>query len=409
MLFGSASQLITPPIGVFLWGYVPRPSTWVEHPLRAEALACEDDGRGWILISADVGAFSLPLTKVIRADVAAATGLPPEAIMIAATHTHSGPHVTDALWCERSSQESAYFQDLRVKLTQVATVAWQVRSPGELLHAQTSAPNVGANRRVQRGDGVWVNEWNDPEGRHAGYYDPTVELLAIRRPNGEVEALLVNFGCHPVCYGCQNQGISGDYVSYLKDALETQGAAKIVLFTVSGHANIDPRDCVQNEAAVPRHLGEILAEQVRAALPRLSPVALGAVAAAHEPWIFVTNWAISGRLAIYYPHAATGSRVETSVSCLAVGNCALLGIPGETVSEYRRKFSQISPFDVMLLISLANDFVGYLPTDEILGQGAYEADNCPCRPLEASLMAEAARVLDKTRKNQNQLGKQNQP
>jgi hypothetical protein len=402
MRFGIASQSITPPVGVTLWGYNPRPSTWVEHSLRAEAIACEGGGGGWILVCADVGAFSGPLARVIRADVAAATGLPPEAVMITATHTHSGPHVTDALWCERSPLESAYFQDLRTKLTQVAQAAWQTRSPGELLHAQTMAPDVGANRRVQREDGTWTNEWSDPEGRHTGYYDPTVDLLAIRRENGELDALLINFGCHPVCYNSRNQGLSGDYVSYLKDALEAQGAAKTVLFTVSGHANIDPRDCVQNDAAVTRRVGEHLAEHVRAALPRLSPVAAGPAAASHEPWAFATNWAVSGRMDIYFPHAAAGSRVETLVSCIAVGDCALLGLPGETVSEYRGKFIRLSPFGITLLVSLANDFIGYLPTDEILDQGAYEADICPCRPIESALTEHAARVLAKTRNLQKE-------
>ena len=395
MRFGIASQSITPPVGVTLWGYNPRPSTWVEHPLRAEALACEGGGAGWILVCADVGAFSGPLARAVRADVAATTGLPPEAVMITAAHTHSGPHVTDALLCERSPLESAYFQELRIKLEQTAHAAWQARRPGELLHARTAAPDVGSNRRVQREDGTWTNEWADPEGRHTGYFDPTVDLLAIRRESGELDALLVNFGCHPVCYNEKNQGISGDYVSYLKDALEAQGDVKTVLFTVSGHANIDPRAAVQNDAAVTRRVGERLAEHVRAALPRLSPVGTGPVAAAQEPWTFASDWTVSGRLGIYFPHATTGSRVDTLVSCVAAGDCALLGLPGEAVSEYREKLSRLSPFGITLLVSLANDFVGYLPTDAILAEGAYEAGLSPCRPIESALTAHAERALAK--------------
>jgi len=46
-------------------------------------------------------------------------------------------------------------------------------------------------------------------------------------------------------------------------------------------------------------------------------------------------------------------------------------------------------------VSLANDFVGYLPTDEILDQGAYEADICPCRPIESALTEHTVRVLAK--------------
>lgn len=399
MLFGVASQSITPPVGVYLWGYIPRPSTWIEHPLRAEALACESGNSGWILLCADVGAFSDPLARLIRADVATATGLPPEAVMITATHTHSGPHVTDAIWNERAPLESAYFKTLHQTLIALATTAWKNRSPGELLHARTTATNVGSNRRAQREDGTWTNIWQDPEGRNTGYCDPTVELLAVRRSNGELDALLVNFGCHPVCYNMDNQGISGDYVSYLKDALEAQGAAKTVMFTVSGHANVDPRECVRNDAAVTRRVGETIAKYVSSALPNLSPIGGGA-AAAQEPWTLTTDWSLDERSSLYFPHANAGSTVNTTISCIAVGDCALLGMPGEAVSEYRDKFCKISPFGITLLVSLANDFVGYLPTDAILAEGAYEAQLCPCRPIEQTLTEHVRRALAQARRNQ---------
>ncbi|MFN2352417.1 MAG: neutral/alkaline non-lysosomal ceramidase N-terminal domain-containing protein, partial [Kiritimatiellia bacterium] len=293
---GVAHIDITPPVGVTLWGYNPRISTSIEHRLRAEALACESSGGGWLLLSADIGAFAAPFANPLRAEIAASIGLPATAVMLAATHTHSGPHVTDAGWCERSPLETEYFQELRRKLIAVATAAWQQRAPGELVYAQTSAPDLASNRRIQREDGSWTNEFNDPEGRHTGYYDPAVELVGIRRPDGRLEALLVNFGCHPVSFGGRNLGISGDYVSYLKDALETDGATGTAIFTVSGHANVDPRHGVQDDPEVVRKTGEHLASIVKTALPGLQPVAGNAVAAIREPWNFVANWSISGRV-----------------------------------------------------------------------------------------------------------------
>jgi neutral ceramidase len=391
--FGVATVDITPPVGVALWGYDPRPSESVGHPLRAEALACEGGNGGWILIGADVGAFTAPLTDRLRADIAHCTGLPPEAVMLTATHTHSGPHATDALWCERSALESAYFQELRGKLTEVAERAWRARFPGTLVHARTVAPALGCNRRVQKEDGTWSNEWSDPDGHHTGYYDPTVELVGVRRDDGALDALLVNFGCHPVCFGAQNLGISGDYVSYLKDALEAEGKVGTVLFTVAGHANIDPRDCVQAGCGVVRGMGEALAGIVGRAIPSLVPVGGAGAAAVQEPWSFKTTWALEGRMTIYFPHAASGATVRTALSAVGMGDLVLLGLPGETVSEYREKFQRGSPFSRTLLVSLANDFVGYLPTDEILKQGAYEAKLCPLSPMEAALTERVESVL----------------
>lgn len=391
--FGVATVDITPPVGVMLWGYEPRRSDAVGHALRAEALACEGDNGGWILVGADLGAFAAPLTDLVRADIARRTGLPADAVMLTATHTHSGPHVTDALWSERSELESTYFQALRGKLADVAERAWQACVPGQLMHAATSAPELASNRRIQTEDGTWTNEWSDREGRHAGYYDPAIDLLGVRREDGSLEALLVNFGCHPVCFNSQNRGISGDYVSHLKDALEADGVAKTVLFTVSGHADVDPRECVQNRPEVVRGMGEALAAIVARAIPKMVPVAGTSVTAVREPWEFLTTWRIEGRMTIYFPHAAQGAPVRTALSAIAAGDCVLLGLPGETVSAYRRKFVGRSPFGRTLLVSLANDCVGYLPTDEILSQGAYEANMSPLSPMEEALTARVDAVL----------------
>ncbi len=395
---GIATVDITPPLGVLLWGYQPRAAERVEHPLRAEALACSSGGSGWILVSADLGAFSSPLASRIRADIAQATGLGRDAVLLLATHTHSGPHVTDALWREQSAQESAYFRELHGKLVDVAVRAWQMRAPGFLVQGRTAAPELGSNRRIQRPDGTWTNEFSDPEGRHTGYFDPTVELFGVRRPEGGLAALLVNYGCHPVCFGAKSTAISADYVGYLKDALEGSGSVGTVLFSVGGHANVDPRHCVQTLPEVVREMGGRLADHVRAALPALAPVVGDGLGCAEVPWEFETTWDIADpRLAMYFPSAGRGERVRTSVCALAAGSLALLGLPGETVSEYRGLFEGRSPFTRTLLLSLANDFVGYLPTDEILAQGAYEARLCPLKPLQAVLTARADAALQQAR------------
>ena len=393
MKLGVATVDITPPVGVMLMGYGPRPSESVGHLLRAEALACEGKDGGWILICADVCAFSSPLATVVRSEIGSRTGLVPEAVMLTATHTHSGPYVTDALWNERSELESAYFKALHDKLVMVAEQAWRARSPGTLTYAKTTAPDLGSNRRVQKSDGTWSNEWSDPEGRHTGYYDPAVELVGVRRENNSLQALLVNFGCHPVCFGAQNRAISGDYVSYLKDSLEAEGKADTVLFTVSGHGNVDPLTCVQADVEAVRNMGRKLAEIVSWALPSLAKVDDSGVAAVYEPWTFNTTWKLTGRRLNFYPHAARGTLVSTGVSALAAGEVVLLGLPGEAVSEYREKFRQRSPFAHTLLVSLANDFVGYLPSDEILMQGAYEAELSPLNPIEESLSSRVDAAL----------------
>src|ERR1043166_4024429 len=85
---------ITPRVGVELCGFGPylnRHSTRVIEPLFARAMAVEQEGERWVLMSADLIAFNPKLTGQIRALVGKATGLRDDQIMLHATHTHCGP------------------------------------------------------------------------------------------------------------------------------------------------------------------------------------------------------------------------------------------------------------------------------------------------------------------------------
>ena len=384
MSFGVSTVDITPPVGVTLVGYNPRISERIAMPLRAEALACTDAaGGGWILISADVLGFGASLSGGLRRELAAATGLPPTAINLAPTHTHSGPRVIEATWCENSELESRYYAELRRKLVALALQAWQQRTPGELLVGRTSAPAIGRNRRQQQPDGSWTNLWSDPKNK--GYFDATVELVGLRRPDGRIESLLVNFGCHPVGFGPDYNAISGDYVGYLKQSLEAGGQVGTVIFTMGGHANINPRTCVQNDETVVQAIGEKLAQIVAAALPQLEPLAAETAGALSEPWHFETTWNLEGRPAVSFPHGSRGKAVEASIAVWGAGDLAFIGLPGETVSEYRDIFGSQSPFKHTILVSLTNDYLGYFATDAILREGAYEARMCPLNPIQEVL------------------------
>ena len=299
LLFGVATTDITPPVGVTLMGYDPRISESVGHPLRAEALACANpDGGGWLMVSADVCGFSAPLTNVVRAAIADGTGLDVSAIMIAATHTHSGPHVSDALWCERSELESAYFAELRAKLVEVALRAWNARTPGTLVTAETAAPGFGSNRRARNADGTWYNQWSDPEGTNTGYNDPGIDLVGVRRPDGTLDALLVVFGCHPVSFGSRNLAISGDYVGHLKDALEQSGAVRTAMFSVAGtptsiraFVQAIRRSCKRRARAWPR-----LSRRRCRVEARAGRCCRGGARAVE----FQTTWSPQGRVSIYF-------------------------------------------------------------------------------------------------------------
>ena len=72
--------------------------------------------------------------------------------------------------------------------------------------------------------------------------------------------------------------------------------------------------------------------------------------------------------------------VPTWVQALRVGDLALVGVPGEFFVELGLAIKQGSPFGQTMVLELANDCVGYIPTRRAFEEGAYEPESSPYVP-----------------------------
>ncbi|MEN6544418.1 MAG: hypothetical protein ABFE07_00075, partial [Armatimonadia bacterium] len=63
---------------------------------------------------------------------------------------------------------------------------------------------------------------------------------------------------------------------------------------------------------------------------------------------------------------------DTPVMALRVGDLGIVGLPGEIFVEYGLQIKARSPFARTLTVELANDYLGYCPTDKALDEGSYE-------------------------------------
>lgn len=91
---GAAMIDITPPLGTHLAGSGAgehRPAETVLDPLFAKAIVFESGGRRVCMVILDLTIVTQDYTDRIRAAIAERTGIPPEAVMVQATQTHSAP------------------------------------------------------------------------------------------------------------------------------------------------------------------------------------------------------------------------------------------------------------------------------------------------------------------------------
>src|SRR6185503_15390252 len=91
---GVARVDITPPLGLPLRGWAARNAVAkaAHEPLLAQAMVL-DDGTGGqaAIVAVDLPHVGRALTDEVRTRVEELTGLPPRAVLLNASHTHSAP------------------------------------------------------------------------------------------------------------------------------------------------------------------------------------------------------------------------------------------------------------------------------------------------------------------------------
>ncbi|MBI3855326.1 MAG: exo-alpha-sialidase [Planctomycetes bacterium] len=384
ILLGTAVRTISPPPGIPLVGYPSgRPNTGVALDLCARVAVFGMPGKSEpaaALVVLDFIHIDLELGRTIRERASAALpGLAPASIMVSGTHTHSGPSRLDEA-------------GLSAAVDAVAA-AWKSREAvvARIGHARA---RWGHNRRVVDLEGKAKNDWKDPDGLHSGPFNPDLPFVAFDDArSGELRALLVNYGCHPVVCGPGNTKVSADYPGYLVRSLEASTKAKTAIFITGAAGDINPRDPLHPDPEKARTMGEALAAEVRAALPRARPLKTLPITVVSAPLRTVVRPEWEKRFAERLEASPEGSRIVSEVQALRIGDLAFLSVPGEIVTELGLAIQNSSPFAETLIVYNANDHLGYLISDRIRREGGHEANSAASPEIEKPLLAAAREAL----------------
>lgn len=403
---GAAQIDITPGLGAVLAGSLsPRYAEDVSYPLMSKAVVFDDGERQVAYVQNDLIVLTREQFAVAKARARELTGIPPEHIMMSCTHTHYGP-ATYTMFSVPAEEEYVAWAMLRIG--DVVKLAQNRLQPAVIGHTSGSCPEETHNRRWWMKDGsVRMNPpvASDELVRPAGPTDPEVALLVAETPEGEPIAAIANYSLHYV--GGAGNVISADYFGAFGEALQRMAGTEFVAIMANGCCgdtnNIDrTRPPAEPARPYPNYrvdrVGNALAAEcwkvwsqldtriseatVAAALA--TPLYRRRTAAEEEQRVVAGGQGAVEQIADKWPQyvetyanerAAIDEwpvELETEVQALRIADMAMVGFPGEFFVEYGLNTKRRSPFARTMTIELANDWIGYVPTDRGIDQGGYE-------------------------------------
>jgi neutral ceramidase len=432
LVVGAAAVDITPSGSAFLYGYPhePRFSTGVHDPLLASALFLAAGDQSIVFVSVDTIWLSKQLVADVRTRIEVDSAIPADRIMVAATHTHSGP-VTVPILSNADDPvvpppDQQYLSILRDGIVMAVKKAVQLAEPAEIALIEARCPCIGGNR-------------HDPNGTTI---DEIPILAARSRSNPErwLGIMYIN-RVHPTVLHGDSLLISADFPGTCRRHLQLNlvGTACAVLSHLGAAGNQSPRYFARahtfDEA---ERLGSLLAESIESAIktadfqseysiecksarvdlpPRVLPgvetAQSNVVEARRRMEKLVSNGAEYGTVrtaecavfgaeeTVSLAKAATVGTLQAAwASCLPaeiqlirVGSWYFVGWPGEVFAEFALEIRR--RHRTAHVITLANgELQGYLVTANAVRDRTYEAANAIfASPSSAELLVKATLKL----------------
>jgi neutral ceramidase len=433
---GFAERDITPDIGMEAPGNYGKSYHRSFHdPCKVRAAVFDDGARRVAVVGVDLLFISRHIVTETRAEIHKRSGIKPEAILIAASHSHSSgpigmgepgdydnaPELVKFLATEKSIVSNpGYTQLLKRQIVEAVVDANASREEAKLAVGFGHEDKVSFNRRLRMKNGLTFSHpgvGNPDIIDYAGPIDPQVGVAGVWDSRGALLGCIVHFACHATT---NPGGISANWIGSMQQALRgaTGNAALPVVFLPGACGDITQVDNLakhQNPAGdewcqivggrigaeayktlllIRRGAGNNIPLDVRQKIWNIKRRAPGpekvrramelvqsdpAKADATE-WTFAKETVLLDALIRARPEA------EVEVQAIQIGPLVLVSNPAEYFVQYGLDIKKGSRFPFTFPVELANGCVGYVPTEEAFSPagGGYETRLTSYSNLEIS-------------------------
>ena len=416
---GYARVNITPPMGVNIAGYfVERIADGVLDELEACAVAVSDGKNTALLMTIDHCGIVKDFLNEWRANIAAATGVPAEAIFIHSTHTHTGPVLIKGCKNPLNNQYEIF---LSTRVVDVARFALADMKCAKMGIGTGEAKNVAFIRRYRMKDGTAKTNpgVNNPDiVAPIGITDESVHVVRFDREGAE-SVVLANFANHPDVVG--GNKISSDWPGMTRRFVEKAiDNTKCIVFNGAqgdvNHVNVHPKagdfndmfndfDGCSRGYGHARHIARVVTGAIMSVYDKVEYLENSEVKFAQKIVEIPSNKPDPKDLPLAHKYndlhnagkdneipyeammlttvvaeAARMVRLENApdtfpmlFSTVAIGDVAMFGIPGEPFNGVGRGLKAAPGWKMVIPCCLTNASEGYFPMMDSYDEGGYEA------------------------------------
>jgi hypothetical protein len=351
---GVAVRTVTPDPLLPVSGGVgaSKPATRKQGELTVRALVFQSGTNRLAIVSSDFLGFPALLGNQVKKAV---KGIPPQNIMIGATHTHSAPDCygfPDEKGGTGADQK--YLESVCVRMAESINEAVSKLQPARLKVATGQA----------RGK-IAYNYYAEQ------LYDPRCHVLQAVDISDRPIATLVNYAIHPEVIGSGRGICSPDLVGPLCSRLAEEGAG-IGIFMNSaqgGMVTADNRLPNGGEASnweECQRIGTLLADEALRIIKDAPEQAAPKVVCLSRSISFPVDSPLMRALLEHLPkvEGVSADRFTTQLNLINLGNAQILTIPGEALPNIGFYLKRKMRGEHNLLFGLTNDALGYILTKE---------------------------------------------
>lgn len=352
--------------------------------LSASAMAIKKGNQTAVIVGVDLTNFDYSLITDIKHEIYQKKGIPAEAILINASHTHFAPVSKGWYsWAEPNQYPDSLYlnQIVKPRIIEAISKAVDQLRPADLYFGSTTT-SIGGNRCLLGEEAL---------------YDSTVDVIKVESPNHKLKDILFLTGCHPVFRnaGTECFTISANFPAVSRNIIQDMTGVENTLFLQGCAGDINP---IHEDF---HKTGSILASDVLKVLERPTDLLTGEITYAIdsilipiEPWSIERietfkkeNSMYSGNLEAdknvrwanimleQYKKGTMPHHLPIYVQTLNIGNWKLIGLSHEAVTQYGMEIRKLWPDKHVSIAGYCNDVNSYLPAASHIKAQTYEGYN----------------------------------